>query len=118
MIVQPLDRDLLRRQYANAMPFPFVKIEKRVRGYVLMPAERLQRRIVGGVVKLKQHVKRLMNSASDVSYSEQQLRVDPGMVGFAEWFDGTSFIAESCQQRQPTQPQSSSNENDRRRRSK
>src|SRR5262249_58782215 len=27
MIVQPLDRDLLRRQYVNATPFPFVKIE-------------------------------------------------------------------------------------------
>jgi len=38
--------------------------KERVRGYVLMPAERLQRRIVGGVVKLKQRVKRLMNSAS------------------------------------------------------
>jgi Rps23 Pro-64 3,4-dihydroxylase Tpa1-like proline 4-hydroxylase len=27
MIVQPLDRDLLRRQYVKATPFPFVKIE-------------------------------------------------------------------------------------------
>jgi hypothetical protein len=38
--------------------------KERVRGYVLMPAENLQRHIADGVVKLKQHVKRLLNSAS------------------------------------------------------
>jgi hypothetical protein len=38
--------------------------KERVRGYVLMPAENLQRHIVGGVAKLKQHVKRLLSSAS------------------------------------------------------
>lgn len=38
--------------------------EERLRGYVLMPAERLQRRISGGVAGLKRHVKRLLNGAS------------------------------------------------------
>jgi hypothetical protein len=38
--------------------------EERLRGYVLMPAESLQRRVASGVGKLKQHVKRLLNSAS------------------------------------------------------
>jgi Rps23 Pro-64 3,4-dihydroxylase Tpa1-like proline 4-hydroxylase len=37
---------------------------ERVRGYVLMPAERLQRHIAGRMVKLKQQVKRLLSSAS------------------------------------------------------
>src|SRR5687768_18534675 len=27
MLIQPMDRDALRRQYVNATPFPFVKIE-------------------------------------------------------------------------------------------
>jgi hypothetical protein len=38
--------------------------EERLRGYVLMPAESLQRRVADGVGKLKQRVKRLLNSAS------------------------------------------------------
>jgi Rps23 Pro-64 3,4-dihydroxylase Tpa1-like proline 4-hydroxylase len=38
--------------------------EERLRGYVLMPAESLQRRLAGGMVKLKQQVKRLLNSPS------------------------------------------------------
>jgi Rps23 Pro-64 3,4-dihydroxylase Tpa1-like proline 4-hydroxylase len=38
--------------------------DERLRGYVLMPAESLQRRVASGVDKLRQHVKRLLNSAS------------------------------------------------------
>jgi Rps23 Pro-64 3,4-dihydroxylase Tpa1-like proline 4-hydroxylase len=38
--------------------------EERVRRYILMPAESLRRRAAGGVVKLKQHVKRVLNSSS------------------------------------------------------
>jgi Rps23 Pro-64 3,4-dihydroxylase Tpa1-like proline 4-hydroxylase len=37
--------------------------EERLRGYVLMPAESVQRHIAGGVMKLKRRVKRLLNSA-------------------------------------------------------
>jgi hypothetical protein len=38
--------------------------KERIRGYVLMPAESLQRTVAGGVVKLKLHLKRLLSSAS------------------------------------------------------
>jgi hypothetical protein len=77
-LIRPLDVPALRAQYARAEPFPYFVIEapaahstifrarpdERRRGYVLMPAGRLQRQVLSTLQTAKRRVRRLIGRAS------------------------------------------------------